>query len=442
MTERKTTIVIIGGTGDLAQRKLVPAICNLAEKGRLDDGLNVVGFARRPLNSDSYRDFMWKGLQEVGGLGISRETWETFAPRLSYRPGNLTSLEDFQILKIQLDELDSSDGVDANRLYYLSVSPDNFDTAVENLSLSGLADGSGGWRRIVIEKPFGTDLESAVQLNETVDRVFEEHQVFRIDHYLGKEMVQNLLVFRFANAIFEPVWNRNYVDNVQITVAESIPVLERGGYYDQSGVVRDMVQNHLLQLLTLVAMEPPTVADSESLRNKKIEVLQAIRRWTPEEAAANSVRGQYDSYLTESGVAQDSQTATYAAMRLYVDNWRWRGVPFYLWTGKSMEHKVSEIAIQFQEPPHLVFDRNPSKNLTQNILGLCLQPDEGAHLRFQVKVPDKGMEMEAVDMEFHYESAFGQQPFQRLTSVCWKMRWLAMPVCSSETTTSRKPGKS
>jgi glucose-6-phosphate 1-dehydrogenase len=189
MTERKTTIVIIGGTGDLAQRKLVPAICNLAEKNRLDDGVSVVGFARRPLNNESYRDFMWEGLQEVGGLGISRETWAIFAPRLSYRSGNLTSLEDFQNLKIQLDELDSSDGVDANRLYYLSVSPNNFDTAVENLSLSGLADSSGGWRRIVIEKPFGTDLKSAVQLNETVDRVFEEHQVFRIDHYLGKEMV-------------------------------------------------------------------------------------------------------------------------------------------------------------------------------------------------------------------------------------------------------------
>ena len=410
MTGRKTTIVIIGGTGDLAQRKLVPAICNLAEKGRLDDGLSVVGFARRPLDDATYRDFMWDGVQEVGGLGLTHKTWNDFAPRLHYMSGNLTSLEDFQKLKARLDELDSPDGVDSNRLYYLSVSPEYFETAVENLSLSGLAASSGGWRRIVIEKPFGTDLETAIKLNDTVDRVFDENQVYRIDHYLGKEMVQNLLVFRFANAIFEPVWNRNYIDNVQITVAESIPVMERGGYYDRSGVVRDMVQNHLLQLLTLVAMEPPTVADSESLRNKKIEVLQAIRHWTPQEAAANAVRGQYDSYLTESGVEPDSQTPTYAAMRLYVDNWRWRGVPFYLRTGKSMSTKVSEIAIQFQEPPHLVFSQNPSRKLTQNILGLCLQPDEGVHLRFQVKVPDQGMEMEAVDMEFHYKSAFGEQP--------------------------------
>ena len=300
--------------------------------------------------------------------------------------------------------------MDSNRLYYLSVSPAYFEAAVENLSLSGLATSNGGWRRVVIEKPFGTDLETAVKLNDTVARVFDENQVYRIDHYLGKEMVQNLLVFRFANAIFEPVWNRNFIDSVQITVSESIPVLERGGYYDQSGVVRDMVQNHLLQLMTLVAMEPPTVADSESLRNKKIEVLQAIRRWTPEEAASNAVRGQYDSYLSETGVASDSQTATYAALRLYIDNWRWRGVPFYLRTGKSMTNKVSEIAIQFQEPPHLVFSQNPSNKLTQNILGLCLQPDEGAHLRFQVKVPDQGMDMEAVDMEFHYKSAFGDQP--------------------------------
>ena len=313
-------------------------------------------------------------------------------------------------METRLGQLESDQSRPSNRLYYLSIAPDFFETALTNFAHAGLAQDSTGWRRVVIEKPFGRDLATAHALNRRVRSVFAETQIYRIYHFLGKETVQNLLVFRFANTIFEPVWNRNFIDNVQITVSESLSVLERGAYYDQSGVVRDMVQNHLLQLLTLVAMEPPTVADSESLRNKKVEVLQAIRRWTPEQAVDSATRGQYAGYRDETGVAPDSNTPTYAALRLYVDNWRWKGVPFYLRTGKSLARKTSEIAIQFQSPPHLAFSQSAGDSLEPNILGMCLQPDEGAHLRFQVKVPDQGLDMEAVDMEFHYDSAFARQP--------------------------------
>ena len=406
MADGTTSIVIFGGYGDLAQRKLLPALFQLACKNRLPESFQIVGVGRRGFTNDSYREFMEEGVRELGDLALRTKEWSKFAQRLFYHQADLDDLEGYSRIKRLLEGME---GLGANRLFYLSVAPRFFGVAVENLGASGLATGDEGWRRVVIEKPFGRDLDSAKALNHTVHQVFDEQQVYRIDHYLGKETVQNLLVFRFSNAIFEPVWNRNYVDNVQITAAETVPVGDRAGYYDQSGVVRDMVQNHMMQLLTMVAMEPPSAIDAYSLRNHKVEVLRAIRRWTPDEAAENVAFGQYRGYLAEKGVAPDSTTATYAALRMYVDNWRWQGVPFYLRTGKAMADKVTEILIQFRRPPHMMFTVRPGEEPSPNLLSLCLQPDEGVHLRFGVKVPDQGMLTEPESMEFHYDSAFREQ---------------------------------
>ena len=408
MARESTSIVIMGATGDLTRRKLLPALFQLGCKGRLPEGLRIVGFSRARYSDDQFRELMRQGVEELGDLAIKEEDWTRFARSLFYVSGDLGVPEDFTRLGQRLEEIEESDGR-ANRLYYLSVAPRFFGTAVEKLGASGLSREDGGWRRVVIEKPFGTDLDSARSLNRSVHQVFEERQVYRIDHYLGKETVQNLLVFRFANGIFERVWDRNSVDNVQITVAEEVSVGSRAGYYDQSGVVRDMVQNHLLQLLTMVAMDPPISMDADALRNKKVEVLQALRRWTPDEALQNTVLGQYEGYLDEENVTPEATTATYAALRVHVDNWRWQGVPFYLRTGKAMASKVTEIVVEFRRPPHIMFPLGRGESLSPNILSMRLQPDEGLHLRFEVKVPDQGMAMRAEEMEFHYESAFKDQ---------------------------------
>jgi glucose-6-phosphate 1-dehydrogenase len=419
MADENITIVIVGATGDLAQRKLVPALFNLRCKGRLAEGTRILGFALPPYSDDQFREFMWEGTREFGDLAVRRDEWDMFAQSLFYVSGALGTPQDVAHLKQRLEELEG-ERRPANRLFYLSIAPRLFETAIKDLGATGLAREENGWRRVVIEKPFGRDLDSAKALNELVHQVFEERQVLRIDHYLGKETVQNLMVFRFANAIFEPLWNRNYIDNVQITVAETVAVGDRADYYDKAGVVRDMVQNHLLQLLTLVAMEPPSAEDAESLRHKKVEVLRAIRHWAPEEAAQHAVRGQYRGYLSERGVAPESTTPTYMALRLYVDNWRWRGVPFYLRTGKALAEKVSEIVIQFQYPPHLMFSLSACENFTPNILSLCLQPDEGIHLRFEAKEPGQVRCLQPVDMEFHYKSAFqGQEIPEAYEHLLW-----------------------
>ena len=405
MSDRSTSIVIMGATGDLTRRKLMPALFSLSLKGRLPKGTRIVGFSRSEYSDEQFRQLMEEGVREFAEYPVSGERWRMFASSIFYVRGDVGSAEHLAGLGQRLSELEGDDR-HHNRLFYLSIAPQLYEPAIQSLGASGLAQEESGWRRVVIEKPFGQDLASAQALNNLVRQAVDERQVYRIDHYLGKETVQNLLVLRFANGIFEPLWNRDHVDSVQITAAEEVSVEDRGAYYDQSGVVRDMVQNHLLQLLTMVAMEPPNAMDAESLRDKKVEVLKAIRRWEPEEAARHGVRGQYQGYLQEKGVPADSLTPTYAALRLFVDNWRWSGVPFYLRTGKAMAAKSSEIVIQFKPPPHMLFTLGQYPDTTPNILSLQLQPDEGVHLNFQVKVPDQDTGVQPVDMEFHYASAF------------------------------------
>ncbi len=407
MPGETTSIVIFGATGDLVRRKLIPALFTLYAKDQLPEDLQIIGLARSPFNDERFREFMWNEVREFGELAVQPEQWRAFAQRLYYCSGYADRPPDVEGLKRRLEELEA--GRPANRLFYLSIAPSLYEPAVRHLARSGLASEDRGWRRVVIEKPFGQDLASAQALRRVVNEVFEERQVFHIDHYLGKETVQNILVLRFANAIFEPLWNRNYIDNVQITVAERIDIEGRGYYYDQAGVVRDMVQNHLLQLLALIAMEPPSIVDAESLRDKKVEVLRSIRHWSPEDATRNAVAGQYRGYDGEEGVRTGSITPTFAALRLLVDNWRWRGVPFYLRTGKAMTDKVSEIIIQFQYPPHMMFSVSQYQSINPNILSLCIQPDEGTHLSFELKVPGQGMRMQSASMEFKYESAFREE---------------------------------
>jgi glucose-6-phosphate 1-dehydrogenase len=404
-----TSLVIFGASGDLTHRKLIPSLCSLAGKGRISSGLRIVGVARREMSDQDFRDSLFRGVQEMGSMAPSAQEWETFSSRIYYISGDVSSRESLEQVSQRLTELEQSSNGPANRPYYLALAPSLYPGAIANLGRTGLAREDMGWRRVVIEKPFGTDLTSAQDLNQVDHSVFGEDQVFRIDHYLGKETVQNLLVFRFANAIFEPVWNRNYIDNVQLTVAETVSVSERANYYDQAGVFRDMFQNHLMQLLTLVAMEPPSKFDAEALRNEKVKVLNAVRRIPYQEAACHTVHGQYQGYCGEAGVADNSHTPTYAGLRLYVDNWRWQGVPFYLRSGKALAEKTTQIVIQFRQPPHLLFPLGEGKDLPANTLAICVQPDEGFHLEFQVKTPDAGLATRPVELEFHYQDAFSGQ---------------------------------
>jgi len=397
------TIVIFGASGDLTRRKLAPALHSLACEELLPTDTQVVGVARTPLSDEDYRNQLYEGVVEYARLKPGGcELWPGFARRISYLAAGYDNPETYRGLRERLARLDVEFGTRGNCLFYLATPPELYPVIVEQLGRAGLSRDGSGWRRIIIEKPFGRDLESARWLNKKVYTAFDESQVFRIDHYLGKETVQNILTFRFANAIFEPLWRRNYVDHVQITAVESVGVEHRAGYYDQAGVMRDMFQNHLLQLLTLTAMEPPSAFNARALRDEKVKVLQAVRPIPP----SDGVWGQYGGYRDEPGVASDSQTPTYMALKLYVDNWRWQGIPLYLRTGKRLAQKTTEITLQFKEVPHLLFPENV--DLSPNHLTLRIQPDEGIHLHFATKIPGAGMRTEPVAMEFGYSGRFGE----------------------------------
>ena len=411
-------LVIFGASGDLTKRKLLPALFHLEQAGLLPDTFSIVGVARRPLGDEFAAD-MREGIVEFGGAEASDPKLDKFVKQISYFALNFADPADYAGLKVELDRIDKEKGIGGNRMFYLATAPEFFAGIIENLGAQGLAQPEHGVATVVIEKPFGHDLDSARELNHQVNAVFHESQVFRIDHYLGKETVQNLLVFRFANGIFEPIWNRNYIDHVQITAAETLGVEGRGPFYEKAGALRDVVQNHMMELLSLVALEPPSSFEAESVRREKLKVWRAI----PSIPILNAVRGQYGpgivdgqhvvGYRDEERVNPESGTETYAAVRLEVENWRWAGVPFFLRAGKRLKKRATEISIQFKQPPLLIFDRiaasSACSEIQPNLMTIRIQPDEGISLRFGAKVPTTPeMAVCPVNMDFDYEAAFGK----------------------------------
>ena len=413
-TPEPCALVIFGATGDLTHRKLVPALYNLAHEGQLPSGFAIVGFARRPKTNDEFRVELKQAVEQFSRFSpINPAVWNALAQGIVYHQAEFGDADGCTRLAKLLQQLDRDRGTAGNRVFYLATAPTEFQTIIEQLG----AHRQNANARIIVEKPFGRDLGTARELNQTLANVFDEPQVYRIDHYLGKETVQNILALRFANEIFEPLWNAKYVDHVQLTVAESLGVEGRGGYYDQSGALRDMVQNHMMQLLALTAMEPPTGLGAEDIRDEKVKVLRAIRAISPANVSQLSVRGQYAAgsiagkpvvgYHEEPKVAPDTRTETYVALKLFIDNWRWAGVPFYLRHGKRLPKQAAEIAIQFKAPPAVLFATETAAPLQANVLVLRIQPDEGIAIRMNAKVPGTTLNIQPVKMDFRYGGSFG-----------------------------------
>ena len=416
-TPDSCAVVIFGATGDLTARKLMPALYNLGRGRMLPSGLSIVGFARRPWSDDDFRAAMKDAVAKFSREPLQDDIWDAFARNLHYVSSNFDDPAGYRTLADRLEKQDAAHGAAGNRLFYLSTPPTAYADIAAHLGAAGLSRGGreGGWARLVVEKPFGRDLQSARELDQALGLVFRERQIYRIDHYLGKETVQNILVFRFANGIFEPIWNRRYVDNVQVSVAETVGVEGRGGYYEEAGALRDMVQNHLLQVLALVTMEPVASFRGDAVRDEKAKVFQAIK--PIDDIAAHTVRGQYiagaifgqqvPGYRQEEGVPPNSTTETFAAMRLEIENWRWADVPFYLRVGKRLPKRATEVAITFKRAPLPLFREMGADDPAPNLLVLRIQPDEGISLRFGAKLPGTRSDVRPVNMDFRYGTSFG-----------------------------------
>ena len=424
-------MVIFGASGDLTKRKLIPALYNLAKDNLLSKEFALIGVSRNDMSSEQFRDLIGKEIGDYATTKVDPDLWHWFSRRIYYAPGDADDPKTYEKLSAVLGQVDKEHGTRGNYFFYLATAPNLFAPIVKHLGEAKLVSEEHGWRRVIIEKPFGRDYESARKLNKDIRQVLDERQIYRIDHYLGKETVQNILVFRFANGIFEPIWNRRYIDHVQITVSETVGVEQRGPYYDKAGALRDMVPNHIFQLISLTAMEPPVSFDADVVRDEQAKILRALQPMTDEEVLVRTVRGQYGegsvngqripAYRQEQNVPPNSRTETFVAMKLHIDNWRWADVPFYLRTGKALPERLTQIVIQFKRAPFVLFRKTAVDRLEPNRLVLHLQPDEGISLSFGAKIPGPVVQIGGVDMNFNYADYFNATPqtgYERLLYDC------------------------